>query len=179
MNLKVGELIFVTDEDLKGVVSSFNERKVTFICEDGFNYTFPIEKVFRINEDGNAEHTNLKPETNLSSNRISEKRQDLVYLDLQNRVIDLHLEALVPHKQFLNDYEALLFQLEVVREVLLQANRKRIRKITFVHGVGKGKLRMELRKLLDESYPEVEYLDGNYQKYGGGATDIIIHQFDS
>ncbi|MBL4707314.1 MAG: Smr/MutS family protein [Flavobacteriales bacterium] len=179
MKLRVGELIFVTDEDLKGLVTCFNERDVTFTCDDGFDYTFPLEKVFRINEEGNAESSTRKRKIELTTIHVKKEKQDVVYLNVQDRVIDLHLEVLIPSKQFLNDFEALSFQLDVVREVIFQANRKRIRKLTLVHGIGKGKLRKELRNLLDNSYPEIEYLDGNYQKYGGGATDIIIHQFDS
>jgi dsDNA-specific endonuclease/ATPase MutS2 len=47
--------------------------------------------------------------------------------------------------------------------------------MVFIHGRGRGILREELRKMLAEEYPHIEYFDGNYMRYGSGATEIIIH----
>lgn len=183
MNLSVGDQIYVTDERLEGVLLSFTEVSVTIQCPDGFEYTFPKEKVYKINEEGNVENQpKLTSELESPVKRNVSSPSNVVQLQFntKNTTVDLHLEALIPlDYQRYSDLEALELQLDIVTELIREANRQRIRKFVIVHGVGKGKLRLEIRKLLTDSYPEIEFLDGNYQKYGGGATELIIHQFDS
>lgn len=182
MNLSVGDKIYVTDEKLEGTLLSFTEDNVTIECPDGFEYTFPIDKIYKINKEGEVESKpKAKPELKSPKSRSLNSSSTGVQLvfNTKNIVVDLHLEVLIPVDHYAySDGEALRLQLDVVREVIREANRQRIRKFVMVHGVGKGKLRREIRTLLADSYPEIEFLDGNYQKYGGGATELIIHQFD-
>lgn len=183
MNLFIGDKIYVTDELLEGKLLSFTDNSVTIECPDGFEYTFAKEKVYKLGSDGNAE-SQPRREGSITGLKHKKTVQPSGGIELnfntKNTVVDLHLEALVS----VNDVahysytEALALQVRVVREVIREANRQRIRKFVFVHGVGKGKLRMEIRNLLLDSYPEIEFLDGNYQKFGAGATELIIHQFD-
>lgn len=180
MNLKVGEQVFVIDDDLKGTVLSFSESTVTFCCDDEFDYTYPIEQVYKVNKEGNVEKKNtpITFSENVKAKIFKSESNFQLKFDLKNPVVDLHIEKLDRSKLSLPDYEILEFQMSVVRELIFQANRKRIRKLVLIHGVGAGKLRSTLRNFIKESHPEIEYLDGNYQKYGGGATELIIHQFD-
>jgi hypothetical protein len=182
MNLSVGDQIFVTDESLEGTLLSYSETTVTIECPDGFEYTFPLHKVYKINAEGQAENKSRPitgEETSVKRNKFSANHSVQVVFNTKNTVVDLHLETLSPlnHSNY-SDGEALALQLDVVKELIREANRQRIRKFVMVHGVGKGKLRKEIRRLLSNSYPEIEFLDGNYQKFGGGATELIIHQFD-
>ncbi len=182
MNLSIGDTIYVTDEKFEGTLLSFTADNVTIECPDGFEYIFAIEKVYKINDEGEVENRpRAKPELKSPNSRSFNSNTPEVQLvfNTKNVVVDLHLEVLIPHgHRAYSDIEALGLQLDVVRKVIREANRQRIRKFVMVHGVGKGKLRREIRTLLADSYPEIEFLDGNYQKYGGGATELIIHQFD-
>ena len=182
MNLSVGDKIYVTDELLEGKLISFTDSHVTFECPDGFEYTFAIEKVYRLTAEGTVENQpKFVEDTSKQKGKKIFQSSGSVALNFstKNTVVDIHLEVLLPHEaSAYSDAEALQLQLQVVRELIREANRQRIRKFTIVHGVGKGKLRKEIRTLLSESYPEIEYLDGNYQKFGAGATELIIHQFD-
>jgi len=186
MNLIVGDKIFVTDENLEGILLSFSEDIVTIECPDGFEYSFPINKVFKINKEGEVEN---KPKPNLlvEKSKLKSKfsipsshpEQVQLIFNSKNVAVDLHLETLLPSTHYsYSDAEALSFQLQVVRQIIAEANRQRLRKFVLVHGVGKGRLRREIRQMLSSSYAEIEYFDGSYQKYGGGATELIIHQFD-
>tara|TARA_B110000046_G_C12857758_1_gene340479 strand:- start:258 stop:806 length:549 start_codon:yes stop_codon:yes gene_type:complete len=182
MNLSVGDQIYVTDERLEGILLSFTEVSVTIECPDGFEYTFPIDKIYKINEEGKVENqpkliSGLK--SPVKKDFLSPSNDVQLVFNTKNTTVDLHLEALLPlNYQRYSDLEALELQLDVVIELIWEANRRRIRKFVIVHGVGKGRLRKEIRRLLIDSYPEIEFLDGNYQKYGDGATELIIHQFD-
>lgn len=182
MNLSVGDKIYVTDELLEGKLISFTDSHVTFECPDGFEYTFAREKVYRLTEEGTVENQ-PKFVADTPKQKVKKIFQSsgsvALNFSTKNTVVDIHLEVLLPHEaSAYSDAEALQLQLQVVRELIREANRQRIRKFTIVHGVGKGKLRKEIRTLLSDSYPEIEYLDGNYQKFGAGATELIIHQFD-
>jgi hypothetical protein len=182
MNLSVGDKIYVTDEKLEGTLLSFTEDRVTIECPDGFEYSFPMDKIFKLNEEGEVENKpKVKPELRKPRRGAFNSGAAGVQFvfNSKNTAVDLHLEVLLPKDyRSYSDVEALGLQLEVVRAVIREANRHRIRKFVMVHGVGKGKLRREIRNLLTDSYPEIEFLDGNYQKFGGGATELIIHQFD-
>lgn len=47
------------------------------------------------------------------------------------------------------------------------------RKIVFIHGVGNGVLKNEIRKQLERKY-KVYYQDASFREYGYGATMVII-----
>mgnify|MGYP001799866207 CR=1 FL=1 len=65
-------------------------------------------------------------------------------------------------------------QLEPAKRQLEFAMSKRIQKVVFIHGVGAGVLKEEL-KYLFKRYP-LEFYDADYQKYGLGATEVYIYQ---
>ena len=66
-------------------------------------------------------------------------------------------------------------QLDTARGQLEFAMRKRIQRVVFIHGVGQGVLKAELRTLF-RRYEGVRYGDADYRKYGQGATEVYIPQ---
>jgi dsDNA-specific endonuclease/ATPase MutS2 len=66
-------------------------------------------------------------------------------------------------------------QSETAKRHIEFAIRNRIPKIVFIHGVGEGILKAELDFLLGR-YDNIAFQDGNYQKYGLGATEVYIKQ---
>ena len=75
----------------------------------------------------------------------------------------------------MSNYDILTLQSETAKRHLEFAIRNRIPKIVFIHGVGEGILKSELDFLLGR-YDNVVFQDGNYQKYGLGATEVFIKQ---
>ena len=61
---------------------------------------------------------------------------------------------------------------EDFERMLAIAEKKKVKKVIFIHGVGQGVLRAEIRSFIKSYYPQCEFLDGNYQKYGHGATEV-------
>jgi hypothetical protein len=57
---------------------------------------------------------------------------------------------------------------------LIQPSFINHRKIVFIHGVGNGKLKLEIRRSLDRDYPQLKYQDASFQEYGYGATMVIL-----
>ena len=66
-------------------------------------------------------------------------------------------------------------QLETAKRQLEFAMRKRIQKVVFIHGVGEGVLKEELKYLFNR-YDNVSFYDAEYKKYGLGATEVYIYQ---
>jgi dsDNA-specific endonuclease/ATPase MutS2 len=55
------------------------------------------------------------------------------------------------------------------------AIRAGMREIVFIHGVGSGKLKEEIRRILAEEYPSCSFQDAPFSRYGfGGATLVAI-----
>ena len=54
------------------------------------------------------------------------------------------------------------------------AIRGKTKKIVFIHGVGNGKLKYEIRKTLDSKYPKLRYQDASFKEYGYGATMVML-----
>ena len=141
------------------------------------------DQVFQLNENGDTisrPGKKLEDFSTETDNYVEAvKDQIQINFSTKNATVDLHLEALLPYSsQNISANDALQFQLGIVQQLIREANRQRIRKMVLVHGVGKGKLRREIRQLIQENYPFIEFLDGNYKKFGGGATELIIHQFE-
>lgn len=85
------------------------------------------------------------------------------------REIDLHL------KEGYNRPDAVERQLARFRAELDSAVRSGLKEIIFIHGVGNGKLRQEMREIIGTHYKTCSYQDAPFNRYGfGGATLIII-----
>jgi len=88
--------------------------------------------------------------------------------------IDLHIEELVDSHAHLSAGEILEIQLARFTTVLEGAIKHKTSNVVFIHGVGNGKLKFEVRKLLDTKYKHVRYQDASFKEYGYGATMVIV-----
>ncbi len=89
--------------------------------------------------------------------------------------VDLHIEELVEKPNELSNSEIIQIQLARFHTALEGAlNDNRTKRIVFIHGVGNGKLRYELRKSLDRDYPKLKYQDASFKEYGYGATLVFL-----
>lgn len=87
--------------------------------------------------------------------------------------VDLHIEELLDDHRGMSNGEIVQYQLHHFQKRLDEAIAKHYVKITFIHGVGKGVLKEEILKLLKQ-YRNIEYRNAPYEKYGYGATEVII-----
>ncbi len=88
--------------------------------------------------------------------------------------IDLHAEKLFKSVKGKSNYEILQAQLQKFEEYLDKAVRHDLDRIYIVHGHGKGRLREEVHRMLEE-YPHVEAYRVNYNpRFGMGATEVIL-----
>jgi len=88
--------------------------------------------------------------------------------------IDLHAQHLLDSFKNMSNHEILQVQLKHFQKNLDEAITNRYYKIVFIHGVGNGRLKQELVAILKSYHNELIYRDGDYKKYGFGATEVII-----
>jgi hypothetical protein len=105
------------------------------------------------------------------------KRQDTSIKDFglnpsQNE-IDLHIEELIDDTSGLSASEMIQIQLNVFRKELDKALHRGSHKIIFIHGIGNGRLKNELRNEL--KLLKINFRDGAYDRYGAGATEVILN----
>ncbi len=92
------------------------------------------------------------------------------------REVDLHIEELTDDHRGLSNQEILDIQMKKFKEELDKAIRQQTKKIIFIHGVGNGKLRFELRNHLNLHHPRLKYQDASFQEYGFGATMVLLRR---
>ena len=87
--------------------------------------------------------------------------------------VDLHLHELLDSYQQKSDHEKLIFQTKHFRKCMDAAITYKIKKIIFIHGVGKGTLKQEILHALKD-YERVRHYDAPFRRYGYGALVIEI-----
>ena len=88
--------------------------------------------------------------------------------------VDLHIEELIETTAGMNAFDILNYQLDVVRNTLNENLKYKGKKIVFIHGKGDGVLRNAISQELRRKYPRCLSQDASFQKYGFGATMVII-----
>lgn len=89
--------------------------------------------------------------------------------------VDLHIESLVDNAQAMSNAEILEVQKARFSTALELALRSGTKRMVFIHGIGNGKLKHEIRKVLDMGYVgKVRYQDASFEEYGYGATMVLF-----
>lgn len=103
-----------------------------------------------------------------------DRKKDLKQIKEVQREVDLHIENLIENCEGLTPSEIMQIQLNHFYKELDRAIRDGIEKIIFIHGVGNGLLKHEIRKELDKKYPDLSYQDASFKEYGYGATMVFL-----
>ena len=174
----IGDRVQLLDEDLEGWIQAIGAAAVRILTKDGLEMEVAPEDLVRIPEDATSEFRKAgvpvttegfgskKP----ARGRVSAKKNKIPPLE-----VDLHADTLFPNLQGINPYEILDMQLDTARRQLDFAFRKRIQRVVFIHGVGQGVLREELRTLF-RRHEGIRFGDADFRTYGEGATEVYIPQ---
>ncbi len=87
--------------------------------------------------------------------------------------VDLHIEMLTAESAKLAPHEAFELQMRYFRTCMNHAIANNVKKVTFIHGVGKGILKDEIQKELKQ-YDGIYTLDAPMLKYGVGAIEVYF-----
>ena len=88
--------------------------------------------------------------------------------------IDLHIHELLEDTRGITNHEILEVQLGRFRNELETAIANNTRRIVFIHGIGNGTLKQELRQELTTKYKKYYFQDASFKEYGYGATMVIL-----
>jgi dsDNA-specific endonuclease/ATPase MutS2 len=185
--IKVGDKVtFLNDTGGGVVLEILNDKYAMVENEDGFDVKYLIdelvpeksEKEYKL--DG-IEHV-LSVQEKVGSEKRYERLEDfekktkgLVSYVKDEMEVDLHIEELIDSHRGMTNGEILSVQMAHFKRQLNIAIRRKVKKLIIIHGVGEGKLRSEIHTELLSSYPDFEFHDASYRKYGYGATEILIH----
>ncbi len=176
-HFKIGDTVEVLDEPLKGRVVGINGDTITIETDDGFPLQFSAHQLIKVSgviEVSNFEAAQIKKQKEIPQRKktptVKVKERNAPKME-----VDLHIHQLVKSSKGMTNFEMLNLQLDSAKRQLEFAIRKRIQKVVFIHGVGDGVLKEEL-KYLFKKYDNVRCYDADYQKYGLGATEVYIFQ---
>lgn len=88
--------------------------------------------------------------------------------------VDLHIHELIDDTTGLSNKEMLDLQMDKFREEMDAAIKSKSKKIVFIHGLGNGTLKNELRRELSYKYKKYPFQDASFQEYGYGATMVVL-----
>jgi hypothetical protein len=114
---------------------------------------------------------------------VREKEQNQDRKKPQGRVpipelleIDLHINELLDSTTGLSNSEMLNVQIDKFNEEMQNAIKSKVKKIVFIHGLGNGTLKSQLRRELQRNYKKYPFQDASFKEYGYGATMVVIRK---
>ncbi len=177
MSFNIGDRVEAIDDVMVGTVVYITTNEITVESDEGFQLKYSASELVKISGEirvSNYEIAKIKSEKELPKKRkstvVKSKERNAPKME-----VDLHLHKLTKSTRGLSNYEMLNLQLDTAKRQLNFAMNKRIQKVVFIHGVGDGVLKEEL-KYLFKRYDNIKYYDADYQKYGLGATEVYIFQ---
>ncbi|MDT0622760.1 Smr/MutS family protein [Croceitalea vernalis] len=174
---KIGDKVEVLDEAAKGMVIAIQTDIITIEDEDGFKLDFTpnqlllLEGAFEVSSFEVAEIKTQKEEKARKNFTVVKPKER----SAPRMEVDLHIHQLTASTRGMTNFEMLNLQLDTAKRQLEFAMIKRIQKVVFIHGVGEGVLKEELKYLFNR-YENIKHYDAEYQKYGLGATEVYIFQ---
>lgn len=90
--------------------------------------------------------------------------------------IDLHIHQLLDDVRGLPNAEMLKLQMDTFRKEMDNAIAAGVKKIVFIHGVGDGVLKNEIRRELQRKYARYPFQDASFREYGFGATMAVLRK---
>lgn len=182
-----------TKSPLAPLNTSFHIKSSRFVSKDSFTPSSIMQEKSILYLLGEISEENITP---ISIEEIKKidflpemntatpiKRNSILDHYLKNNdtaEIDLHIESIIENSTLYNEnpdnldpIQILQIQLSHFERCLEEAIRLKLRSIIFIHGVGIGKLKGELKKILNK-YHDVHYMDASMQKYGTGAIEVWI-----
>lgn len=90
------------------------------------------------------------------------------------REIDLHINELIDNVTGLENKDILDIQMKKFYDEMTSAIKDNIKKIVFIHGIGNGTLKNEVRKVLNNKYSKYAVHDASFKEYGFGATLVVL-----
>ncbi|MFT7613892.1 MAG: hypothetical protein ACI9J3_002872 [Parvicellaceae bacterium] len=178
---QIGDQVNFLNEEGGGAIQAINGDMITVETEDGFDYEYPAKELLKQGTD--AYEVSQDDVDDQARAEHNEKATDAFYKKFNHidrmpksdeMEVDLHIENLIQSHGSMTNFEIVEVQMANFRRSMNSAVNRNLRRVVFIHGVGAGVLREEIRAELRAYFHQYEYLDGSYEKYGAGATEVIL-----
>lgn len=173
MKFKPGDRVSFINENWKGVVTAvLPSGEITVKDESGFEISCRENEIVFLSDAasfGNIENfrINQKHEKKVSPFSKEKKNTNEIW------EVDLHYEEL-EEKEFLSgNHEKLSLQLKHFRKIMDIALQQGIKKVVFIHGVGKGILKQEIIREM-KNYEGLKFYNAPQKQYGFGAIVVEL-----
>jgi hypothetical protein len=166
-NIEIKALKFVKDASFKEN-DYFHEDAMLI---DIFEYSLNNE-IEKLSKEELQKIINEKQESDNYAKQLGQRFKTKQKHDLIE--VDLHIQHLVDNHKTLSNSEIVEIQMERFHSELSDAIKNKAEKIVFIHGVGKGVLKNELRRSIERDYKKLRFQDASFKEYGFGATIIFI-----
>lgn len=181
MVFKVGDKVRLLNEVGEGIITEIISAAEIIVQTDfGMDFPYHENDLLKINDDNSITFKKREPLEEKPTSRTKREFIDSLPITPSKSPekgvyeIDLHIEELVAEPGILTPTEMLQIQIVHFRECLNEAIAFKISKLVAIHGVGEGILKKEIRTIMRDNYPFIDFQDGNTRKYGFGATEITI-----
>ena len=164
--LKIDEF-YLTDATNYVTNDYFDEKALVY----NVSYEYLMAEIENVAREAQLQFENQKKRIDRPKPKAPKKTSEN-----EKEEVDLHIEQLVDDPKALTPAEMLDIQMSRFTITLEGAIRNRLKRIVFIHGVGNGRLRLEINRTLDQKYPKLRYQDASFREYGYGATMVIIKQ---
>jgi hypothetical protein len=147
-------------------------QRIELLKEDNqATLTYPLFEVYPDKEEDNHITIDILRNAGYKVYDASKIKQ---HIPKAQSVVDLHIEKLVDTHSHLNNAEILQIQLEAFEKWLELAQLNQLPSMVFIHGVGKGKLKGEIHKLLKVKKGIKSFINQYSDFYGYGATEVFF-----
>lgn len=163
----IGDRVSFIDNVGEAVVKKIEGDKALLQMENGFEEWVETSMIIKQSELKVVEVISKDVPTGSSKQETGERKEK------HTLEVDLHIHELVEYPNRMTHYEMLQLQIKTAREAIEKARRSFIKRVILIHGVGEGKLRSELREMLN-GMEKLSYHDASFLKYGAGATEVEL-----
>ncbi|MEH0156563.1 DUF2027 domain-containing protein [Limibacter armeniacum] len=141
-----------------------SKKEIPMLAVDGYLFQLDVEDLDKIDPD------QLK--SGLMENKSSEGKGAVEMPAKPKNEVDLHAEALGLDPEMGSNLISL--QILHFEKELEAAIANGMDEITFIHGIGSGKLKLEIQKRLSKNHHVEYYKDAKKEKFGYGATYVKL-----
>ncbi|NNC82662.1 MAG: hypothetical protein HKN79_03725 [Flavobacteriales bacterium] len=177
--LRLGTSVHILDQEDSGMILKFYSDETADVeFEDLFVKRLPITDLFVYDQ-----RKTKVIEDSIESASLMDIGEESTYKNPQQAIkdrkdsgvweVDLHIQELIDNSHGMMKHEIVQLQLDHFQGKLDEAIDKGLKKVIFIHGRGEGRLRNAIREILTR-YPNCEFLDADYKRYGVGATEVRI-----
>jgi|TARA_B100000497_G_C7537835_1_gene325701 dsDNA-specific endonuclease/ATPase MutS2 len=188
VEFNIGDKVKIIDEKSEGTVVQFNKSKI-IVEVDGLNFEYSAAEVLKLGiQESSLEKLYKSHLPNLTHIKTEDKPKTVKQDQKENAIelgrvrgkrnrkniieFDLHIHDLLVSHSHMTPGEMLNYQLDYAVNCLEESIKKGEPTIIFIHGIGKGVLKVELHNII-KAYG-LDFHDGFMNEYGRGATRVEL-----